>query len=201
MTISDDCLSCRVPLPVWGLIIMLLPASALLLTVLVLPALQHQWRINLYTLGVVLLGVFLYALLQLLRRARTVAFCQNDTIARERWRPETLALALCALPGYLAALACSSLARMSAGVAAACGLAVGCILACFVVVGTTWALAREDEPSSMDGERTVLSSIPENGDEAPLLRAYLHDSVVTAEDKVWRDNNATNSRHDLWPSR
>lgn len=193
---------CRVPLPTWGLVAMLLPAAVLLLMVLVLPALQRQWRINLYTLGVILLGVFLYALLQLLRRTRAVAFCQNDTLARERWRPETLALALCALPGYLAALTLNGLTGLSAGVAAACGLAVGCILACFVVVGTTWVLAREDEPLSMDGDRTVLTSIPENGgDEAPLLRTFLHDSVVTAEDKVWRDNGATMSRLDRWSSR
>lgn len=60
----------RVPLPVWGLVLMLLPASVLLLTVLALPVLARDWRTIGATLGAVAAGLILYPLLQLARRRR-----------------------------------------------------------------------------------------------------------------------------------
>ena len=58
----------RVPMPVWGLVLMLLPASALLLTVLALPVWQRDWRTIGATLGAVVAGLILYPLLQVARK-------------------------------------------------------------------------------------------------------------------------------------
>ena len=128
---------CRVPLPAWALPLMLLPASALLLTVLVLPALQRQWRIGAYTLGVALLGACAYALLQLLRRLRTLSFCHNELLAREFWPPALLAAALCAFPTYLGAV----LLHFSAQVPLNATCVIGVVGGGAASMGATWALA------------------------------------------------------------
>lgn len=58
----------RVPLPVWGLVLMLLPASALLLVVLALPVWNRDWRTIGTTLSAVAAGVVLYPLLGMARK-------------------------------------------------------------------------------------------------------------------------------------
>ncbi|KAG2487400.1 hypothetical protein HYH03_013969 [Edaphochlamys debaryana] len=55
----------KVPLPVWGLVLMLLPASALLLVVLAMPFLARDWRTIAWTGGAVALGFTMYPALQL----------------------------------------------------------------------------------------------------------------------------------------
>jgi hypothetical protein len=162
--------SCRVPLPAWALPLMLLPASALLLT-----------------LGVALLGACAYALLQLLRRLRTLSFCHNDAIAIERWPAEYLAIALCAFPAYLVGVFLFGMGHFSIGVSVGAGFACGCILACIGVVLLNHMLSREDEQVNMARDHSILLSIPESGVEAPLMRAFLHDSIVHADQEIWRD--------------
>ncbi|GFR49932.1 hypothetical protein Agub_g12036, partial [Astrephomene gubernaculifera] len=54
----------RVPLPVWGLILMLLPASLLLLVVLALPFINRDLPTVAWTLGAVALGFVMYPALQ-----------------------------------------------------------------------------------------------------------------------------------------
>ena len=55
---------CRVPLPVWGLVLMLLPASVLLLVVLAVPFVTGDLPTVAWTLGAVLLGFVMYPALQ-----------------------------------------------------------------------------------------------------------------------------------------
>ena len=166
---------------------MLLPASALLLTVLVLPAIQRQWRIGAYTLGVAMLGCCLYALLQVLRRTKKISFFHNDALDAERWSVEALTLALCTFPSYLVVVVLRTAFGLSFGIAAAVGFAAGCVLACAVVITLTWALSAEDDQVNMIRDRSVLLSIPEVGEQAPLMRAFLRDSVVNSEEQLWRD--------------
>jgi hypothetical protein len=193
MKAASRCCACRVPLPAWGLVIMLLPASALLLTVLVLPALERQWRIGLYTVGVALLGCCAYAALQLLRRLRLVSFCHNDAISNQRWRNEGLALALAAFPAYIAGNVLRFAFGLPAGVAAGAGLCVGCLLAVGVTAGLGWALRNEDNQVNMERDHSTLLSIPESGAEAPLMRAFLQDSIVHSDQELWRDPDIRSS--------
>ncbi|KAJ9529358.1 hypothetical protein QJQ45_013786 [Haematococcus lacustris] len=58
----------RVPLPTWGCILMLLPASLLLMFVLVLPFANRSWTTVGATVGAIVLGIVLYPLLQVARR-------------------------------------------------------------------------------------------------------------------------------------
>ncbi|KXZ49449.1 hypothetical protein GPECTOR_21g675 [Gonium pectorale] len=58
----------RVPLPVWGLVLMLMPASLLLLVVLAMPVVSGDLRTCAWTLGAVLLGFIMYPLLQVARK-------------------------------------------------------------------------------------------------------------------------------------
>jgi hypothetical protein len=55
---------CRVPLPTWGCVLMLAPASLLCLYVLVLPFMDRDWHTVGATLGSIALGFTLYPLLQ-----------------------------------------------------------------------------------------------------------------------------------------
>jgi hypothetical protein len=189
-----------VPLPLWALVLMLVPASALLLTVFVLPFAQRQWSVVLYTAGVALLGVSLYALLQLLRRANWARFELSEALACDRWRPEALALAIAAFPAYLAAIVLHVTLKSTypvlfvACVGAAGGL-VGAGMLMFVIV---CALRRESSmaapllPGSfasggLAGQSPLrapnLESIPEaSAAEAPLMHAFLQDALVSVED-------------------
>ncbi len=56
--------TCRIPLPTWGCVLMLLPATILLLYVLVLPFIQLSWPTMLATVGAILLGSIMYPMLQ-----------------------------------------------------------------------------------------------------------------------------------------
>jgi hypothetical protein len=53
----------RVPLPTWGLVLMLLPATALLLALLAMPLAAGKWGMVLWTLGAMLAGFGIYPLL------------------------------------------------------------------------------------------------------------------------------------------
>lgn len=181
--------ACRVPLPTWGLVLMLLPASLLLLTVLALPVLQHQWVIVLYTFGVLLLGFALYAVLQLLRRCRVVAFVHNPEVTMGRWSAGALAASLTAFPTFLLAVAIYAYVRLDVGAAVACAIGAGCVIGAAVWGCVQLALRLEaDRLGSRDlGERysTHLLSIPEAGQEAPLMRAFLRDSIVHNDSAEW----------------
>ena len=63
----------RVPLPTWGLVVMLTPASALLVFVTVNPFVSGNLPVICFTLGSVLLGCLLYPLLQV---ARSRGWCE-----------------------------------------------------------------------------------------------------------------------------
>lgn len=58
----------KVPLPTWGVVLMLLPASLLLGTLLVMPFLMGEWKVVAWTLGSLVVGCLLYPALQGLRR-------------------------------------------------------------------------------------------------------------------------------------
>lgn len=58
----------RVPLPTWAAALMLLPASMLLATLLVLPIVLGQWQVVAWTSGSLVVGSLLYPTLQALRR-------------------------------------------------------------------------------------------------------------------------------------
>lgn len=64
----------RVPLPAWACCLMLTPATALLVTLLVLPALRLDWHVLAWTLGTVVVGLILYPALQFTRTHKTFAF-------------------------------------------------------------------------------------------------------------------------------
>ncbi|KAI8466644.1 MAG: amino acid permease-domain-containing protein [Monoraphidium minutum] len=64
----------RVPLPVWGLCLMLLPATGLLLAVLVLPVLARDWLTVGATASALVSGFALYPLLTWLKESRLVDF-------------------------------------------------------------------------------------------------------------------------------
>ena len=64
----------RVPLPVWGLCAMLLPAALLLATVLLLPVVTGAWATAAATGAALVSGFALYPFLSWLREARVVEF-------------------------------------------------------------------------------------------------------------------------------
>ncbi|GIL60391.1 hypothetical protein Vafri_14994 [Volvox africanus] len=64
----------RVPLPTWGLVLMLLPASALLLVVLAMPVINRDWATCSWTLAAVGLGFVLHPVLQYSKRRGWLAF-------------------------------------------------------------------------------------------------------------------------------
>ncbi|KAG2428029.1 hypothetical protein HXX76_012014 [Chlamydomonas incerta] len=64
----------KVPLPVWGLVLMLLPASALLLVVLAVPFVTRDLPTVAWTLGAVLLGFVMYPALQFAKKRGWMVF-------------------------------------------------------------------------------------------------------------------------------
>lgn len=184
-------------MPAWALTLMLLPASALLLTVILLPFIMGQRHVVLYTIGVLLLGVSLYAVLQLVRRCRFVRFEPSEALAEDRWRPEGLAAALVAFPAFGGALALDAFTPLDAVLSAALAAAAALIAAgalTFVVVVllrretlVNTAVAAGGGADGGGGSGAALgrglTSIPEAAGkvEAPLMQAFLHDSVVNVE--------------------
>lgn len=67
----------KVPLPTWGLVCMLMPASVLLLFVMVNPFITGNVPVISFTLGSVALGCILYPLLGLARRRK---WCEFNTV-------------------------------------------------------------------------------------------------------------------------
>lgn len=70
--ISTVC--CRVPLPTWGLVLMLLPATTLLLAILVIPLWERNFTMIAITTAAMLAGFVLYPLMQLAKERRWVHF-------------------------------------------------------------------------------------------------------------------------------
>lgn len=195
---------CRVPLPVWALVLMLLPASMLLFAVLFLPFVMGQWNVVLYTVAVFLLGISLYAALQLARRSGAVRFEHSDSLSQDRWRPSTLSLALAALPSFLVAVALrSALPKLHALRLGCCIAAAVLVISATLRVVVARALRREaEEFHGLHGDGAAaggtgaagagmsgclsgqLRSIPETdaGTQAPLMKAFLQDSLVSVED-------------------
>ncbi|GLC39294.1 hypothetical protein PLESTB_001574500 [Pleodorina starrii] len=64
----------RVPLPTWGLVLMLLPASALLLVVLAMPFVNRDWETMGWTAGAVALGFVMHPALQFAKKRGWMAF-------------------------------------------------------------------------------------------------------------------------------
>eukprot|EP00892_Ulva_mutabilis_P001477 jgi/Ulvmu1/1132/UM107_0005.1 len=187
----------KVPLPAWALTLMLLPASALLLTVILLPFIMGQTHVVLYTLGVALLGVSLYAALQLMRRCRVVHFEPSDALASDHWRPEGLAAALLAFPAFITGLALVAFTPLDAVLAAALAAAAALIAAGALTFVVVVLLRREvlvntavAAAGGVDGGGGAaaagshgLSSIPEapGPGEQPLMQAFLRDAIVNVE--------------------
>lgn len=192
---------------------MLLPASILLITVFSLPFVLRQWHVVFYTLAVFLLGVSLYAALQLLRRSRVVNFEHSESLSQDRWRSQTLAVALAALPTFLFSISLgTALPHLSLLLLVCCTAAVGAAISATFMMVVTRALKREPDPCSGPhggavagvsvaagcGISRVLSatlrpgqgassleSIPETdaAAQAPLMRAFLQDSLISVEDE------------------
>lgn len=153
--------------------ILLLPASALLLTVLVLPVLQRRWAVVIYTCAVALLGTFLYAALQLVRRTGAASFSHNEAIANERWSPGTLATCLALLPSMLAGLGIAVYWHTAAAVAAAAAACIACVLGVAL-----WAVVLRllrDEGVGLGADGVHLLTIPE--DSSPRLSTFLRDAA------------------------
>lgn len=70
----NRCRPYRVPLPNWGVTLMLLPAGGLLLTILALPIVKGDWQMIGWTVGCILIGLLLYPLLQLARKKEWFEF-------------------------------------------------------------------------------------------------------------------------------
>ncbi|WIA35330.1 hypothetical protein OEZ86_003784 [Tetradesmus obliquus] len=68
----------KVPLPTWALILMLTPASLLLMTILVIPIYERNWTMIATTLGAMLAGFVLYPLLNLAKERGWVAFADLE---------------------------------------------------------------------------------------------------------------------------
>uniref|UniRef100_A0A383VUM4 Amino acid permease/ SLC12A domain-containing protein n=1 Tax=Tetradesmus obliquus TaxID=3088 RepID=A0A383VUM4_TETOB len=68
----------KVPLPTWALILMLTPASLLLMTILVIPVYERNWTMIATTLGAMLAGFVLYPLLNLAKERGWVAFADLE---------------------------------------------------------------------------------------------------------------------------
>lgn len=65
---------CRVPLPTWGLVLMLLPATTLLLAILVIPLWERNFTMIAITTAAMVAGFVLYPLMQLAKERRWVHF-------------------------------------------------------------------------------------------------------------------------------
>lgn len=198
--------SYKVPLPVWALCLMLLPASGLLVTLILLHVVMRQWHVVLYTVAVLLLGISLYAGLQMLRRAGTVQFEYSESLSRDRWRPGTLSMALAALPTFLVGVVLESVLHLSGLPLVLCTAAAGVGIISVVLLLIPRMLKREGDwhygpyaalngatASGVPGAHAgglsrgvsaawpgTLQSIPEtDAAQAPLMRAFLQDSLVS----------------------
>lgn len=182
---------------------MLLPASILLITVFCLPFVMGQWHVVLYTVAVFLLGISLYAALQLARRSGAVRFEHSESLSQDIWRPITLSVALAALPSFLVAVAIRSiLPKLHVLPLGCCIAAAGLAISAMFMVVVTRVLKLEVEAChSLHGGGGIagmpvppgpgtlrhphLASIPEAdaAAQAPLMRAFLQDSLVSVEDE------------------
>eukprot|EP00882_Tetradesmus_deserticola_P016009 GHRQ01017077.1.p1 GENE.GHRQ01017077.1~~GHRQ01017077.1.p1 ORF type:complete len:485 (+),score=158.81 GHRQ01017077.1:249-1703(+) len=68
----------RVPLPTWGLVLMLLPASLLLVVILLIPLWERNYTMICTTTGAIVLGCVLYPLLNLAKERGWVAFADLE---------------------------------------------------------------------------------------------------------------------------
>lgn len=187
---------------------MLTPASLLLLTVLALPIIHQKWNVVFYTLGVILLGLFLYPLLQVARRLRWVEFEKSD-LDDERWSAAGIAVSMVQLPMLLLFVALSLLTGLDVmGVAAIVGT-FGVALGICSWLGLESLLAERVGGGSPYGRRgggggggseddtqPFLDSIPEGLREinipeasATFFQAYLEDSVGVAGSAVKHSNS------------
>lgn len=65
---------CRVPLPTWGVILMLLPASLLLLAILFIPFWEQNFTMIFATCSALVGGFILYPLMSFMKEREWVAF-------------------------------------------------------------------------------------------------------------------------------
>ena len=68
------CRPYRVPLPNWAVTLMLVPAGALLLTILALPIARGDWQMMAWTGGCIVVGLLLYPFLQTAREREWFEF-------------------------------------------------------------------------------------------------------------------------------
>lgn len=185
---------------------MLLPASGLLVTLILLHIVMRQWHVVLYTVAVLLLGISLYAGLQMLRRTGTVQFEYSESLSRDRWCPGTLSVALAALPTFLVGVVLESVLHLSGLPLVLCTAAAGVGIILVVLLLIPRMLKREGDwhygpyaalngatASGVPGAHAgglsrgvsaawpgTLQSIPEtDAAQAPLMRAFLQDSLVS----------------------
>jgi hypothetical protein len=167
---------------------MLLPASCLLLTVLALPMLQHQWAIVVYTFGVILLGFFLYAALQLARKLR-VPFFHNADVSCDVWTPGAVVASFAALPAFLVGVVLYCKLDLPFGEVLAVVLSLGCLMGLVAWGLVQWvghAQELPDDPLDFSQRPSShLLSIPEVGERDSMMTAFLHDSVVHTDTGAW----------------
>jgi predicted permease len=160
---------------------MLLPASVLLLTVLAIPMLQHQWALIVYTFGVVLLGFFLYAALQVARRLG-VSFFHNPTVSCDVWTSSAITASCAALPAYV----CGVILYYKVGSSMVEVLAFALLLGSLVGLATWGLICRAahkvEQPYTSLGLPPSYSlhifSVPDAEEKDPTMQCSQHDSVV-----------------------
>jgi hypothetical protein len=147
--------------------------------------LQHQWAIVLYTCGVVLLGFFLYAALQVARKLK-VPFCHNPDVSDDVWTPGAVAASFAALPAFAVAVVLRHKLDLPSEECVAFAVSLGCLVWVAVWGGVCWlGKSQQQHPyNSLDlnrGHSSHLLSIPEVGERGPMMTAFLHDSVVHSD--------------------
>ena len=72
----------KIPLPTWALCIMILPSTALLIFILVIPVFTGDWKNVVCTVGAIFVGFTLWPLMQVARRR---GWCEFETLNPNFW--------------------------------------------------------------------------------------------------------------------
>jgi hypothetical protein len=124
------------------------PASILLLTVLLIPILQHQWALVLYTGGTVFLGFFVYAALQLARKLN-VPFHHNPKVNCDVWGSGALAASFAALPTYTCSVGIYPMLGRSMWMPLTCALLFGCVVGLSALGLVRWEARRLEQKCTL----------------------------------------------------
>lgn len=77
----------KIPLPTWGCVLLLLPATILLCWVVILPFYQLTWPTMIATIGAIVLGSVMYPLLQMARERKWCEFSEVHFGVGNVWGP------------------------------------------------------------------------------------------------------------------